>query len=151
MLSLLTYFPASSVTVFSSLESNHAILLKILQWFPISWMKSAIFCMMYKILQGIVPPHPFSLISRHSPRLHPLKGTCFSSSCLSLNPKSCLCPSHYLVVLFYAYLEPIYSPFKISLNLGNFPSTPLPTLKYLLSSHRITPHCNYLFVHQSLH
>lgn len=149
MLSLLTHLPASSIVVFSSLkcESNHIILLlKILQWFPIPWMESAIFWVIYKILQGLAPAHLFSLISCHSPRLHLLKSIYFSpTGHFSLDPKSYQCPSFYLVVLFYAHLEPTYLP-----NLGAFPSTPLPNLKHLWSSHCIAIICLYTTLFTSL-
>lgn len=144
MLSLLTCLPASRVMIFSSLkcESNDITpLLIILQRFRIPWTKSAIFCVICKILQGLAPAHLFSLISCHSPRLHLLKSTYFApTGHFSLDPKSCPCPSLYLAVLFYTPLEPTYLPF----NLGAFPSTPLPTLKHLLSSHCIVITCTPL-------
>lgn len=150
MLSLLTHLPASSVVVFSSLkcESNDIIpLLKILQWFPIPWMESAIFCVIYRILQALALAHLFSLISCHSPRRHLLKSTYFPpTGHFSLDPKSYQCPSFYLVALFYAHLEPTYLPF----NLRAFPSTPLPNLKHLWSSHCIVIICLYTTLFASL-
>lgn len=97
MLSLLTCLPASRIMIFSSLKcepNNITPLRKILQRFRIPCMKSAIFCVICKIVQGLAPAHLFSLISCHSPRLHLLKSTYFSpTGHFSLDPKSCPCPS----------------------------------------------------------
>lgn len=95
-------------------------------------MKSALLCMICRILYDLVRTHLFCLISRLSPRPHPHKSTCFSpTSHFFLDSKSCLCSSLYLAVVLYAHLETAYLPFQTQLDLGTFPSTPVPTLKHL--------------------